>query len=417
MKKWFVILLTPLIFTACDGKDDIPTPSQPEKEQASITVWSYLVADTNIKTDLRNNIKTMYEGLSQLDKKATLLIYWDGGNSDIYLKSSPCILKYETDGYGNINGIAARDSSYSLRTIAEYGEIVKEYDMQLSTNKDVMTSILKDMKSFSPQSKIVMSAGSHGSAWINTITARSARSFGQDGERTNNTITTSDMAKAITNAGIKLELLLFDACMMGTAEVCYDFKDATNYLITSPLDVPAPGFPYNYLLDNLYEGTISGYTEACKAYVDYYATYPGGWASIALYDCKQIEALAAEVKQQLNGKKDALYEYNPVSKGLQHYGLNPGATDFKFISFDMKQFMEDLNDGVVPTNIQNQLTKTVLYADCLENTEHYTIEKVHYCGMGMYIPIKEREHWNTYFKTISWYKAAGWDNVSFSWGF
>ena len=147
MKKWFVILLTPLIFTACDGKDDIPTPSQPEKEQASITVWSYLVADTNIKTDLRNNIKTMYEGLSQLDKKATLLIYWDGGNSDIYLKSSPCILKYETDGYGNINGIAARDSSYSLRTIAEYGEIVKEYDMQLSTNKDVMTSILKDMKS------------------------------------------------------------------------------------------------------------------------------------------------------------------------------------------------------------------------------------------------------------------------------
>ena len=211
MKKWFVILLTPLIFTACDGKDDIPTPSQPEKEQASITVWSYLVADTNIKTDLRNNIKTMYEGLSQLDKKATLLIYWDGGNSDIYLKSSPCILKYETDGYGNINGIAARDSLYSLRTIAEYGEIVKEYDMQLSTNKDVMTSILKDMKSFSPQSKIVMSAGSHGSAWINTITARSARSFGQDGERTNNTIITSDMAKAINNAGIKLVLLLFDA--------------------------------------------------------------------------------------------------------------------------------------------------------------------------------------------------------------
>lgn len=418
MKKWFIFLLTVLFISACGDKEDIPTPPQPDKEQAPVTVWSYLVADTNIKDDLRNNIKTMFEGLSQVDKKATLLVYWDGGNNDIYLQSSPCILKYETDGYGNINGIASRDSSYSIRAIAEYAEIVKEYNMQLSTDKEVMTSVLKDMKLYSPTNKIVLSAGSHGSAWTNSIFDKKPRSFGQDGNGTDNTITTSDMANAIINAGIKLDLLIFDACMMGTAEVCYDFKNATNYLIASPLDVPAPGFPYHQMMNCLYEGTTIGYSQVCQAYIDFYKNYSGGaWGAVALYDCQQIDALASVVKQQLNQHKELLYSYNPVDKQLQHYGLNSSAKGFMFISFDMKQFLEDLNGGVAPTSFLNQLNKTVVYADCLEYTTSYTIEKSKYCGMGMYIPVKEREHWNSYFKTIGWYKAAGWDNISFNWGF
>ena len=180
---------------------------------------------------------------------------------------------------------------------------------------------------------------------------------------------------------------------------------------------------------------VSTPSEASTVFV-FDTVLPEGTYATLLIDNTTIIPLSSNCEIYLNLEAGVLYDYElhvpknvipsfsfqdsstlSMYTSLQHYGLNPGATDFKFISFDMKQFMEDLNDGVVPTNIQNQLTKTVLYADCLENTEHYTIEKVHYCGMGMYIPIKEREHWNTYFKTISWYKAAGWDNVSFSWGF
>ncbi len=146
MKHSLIIFLVSLLLVACGKNDDEPQMPLPVKDQAPVTVWAYLVADNDIKSDIRNNIKTMYEGLSQMEKQATLLVYWDGG-SDAYVKSSHCILRYTTDGHGNINGTAARDSSYHIRFIAEEGEIVKEYPTQLSTDKTVMASVLKDLKS------------------------------------------------------------------------------------------------------------------------------------------------------------------------------------------------------------------------------------------------------------------------------
>lgn len=413
MKKLFVFLFTALLFTACGNSEDDPTP--PAKSEAPVTVWAYLVADTNIKSDLRNNIKNMYEGLSEMDKQASLLIYWDGGKTDTYLPASPCIIRYTTDGYGNINGVAARDSSYTHKVLAEQAEVVMTYSDQLSTDKAVMTRVLKDMKSLTQTDKIVMTAGSHGSAWTESIfSSRAARSFGQDGSGSDNTITTWDMAAAITDAGVKLDLLLFDACLMGTAEVCYDFRDAANYMIVSPLDVPAPGFPYHNFMKSLYEGTLDGYTEVCKQYVEFYRTYPSGWASIALVDASQMSHLATAVKSQLLAHKDALYEYYPIDK-LQQYGLHPNIPGFKYISFDMYQFVQDLNGGTAPTDFHNALGQAVIYADCLENTEYYIIEKSKYCGLGMYIPVSVRPEWNNTFRKIDWYTAAGWNEITFSW--
>lgn len=412
MKKLLVFLFTTILFTACNNNEDEPT--LPVKDNAPVTVWAYLVADTNIKSDLRNNIKNMYEGLSKMDKQATLLVYWDGGTSDAYFSTSPAIFQYKTDGYGNINGVAARDSSYSILFIAQQAEILKSYSDQLSSDKSIMTLVLKDMKNFTKTNKMILVAGSHGSAWTESIFAPKNRAFGQDGSGTDNTIATWDMADAIKDAGIKLDLLLFDACMMGTAEVCYDFRDVANYLIVSSLDVPAPGFPYHNFMTNLYEGTVKDFTEVCKHYVDFYRYYPSGWASVALIDINQINALASSIKQQLKDNKDKIFNYNPIGK-LQHYGLNSLATGFKYISFDMNQFIQELNGGITPQDFMSQLNKTVLYADCLEDTEYYTIEKSKFCGLGMYIPVSVRQAWNSTFKTIDWYKAAGWDEITFNW--
>lgn len=421
MKKLFLLICTSFILFACSKGED--EPSVPEKEQALVTAWAYLVADNTLKTDLRNNIKMMYEGLSNMEKQATLLVYWDGGSSDSYLAASPCIIKYTTDGYGNINGIPARDSSYTTRFISEQGVIVKEYNSHLSVDKDVMTSILKDLNSFSPTDKIALLAGSHGSAWTHSISPK-VRSFGQDGTGTDNTITTSDMAKAITNAGIKLDLLLFDACLMGTVEVCYDFRNAVNYLIASAIEAPGPGIPYNEIMEDIYAGTVDSYTNICKKEIAHYAKRTDGydWSTMALISCSQTIQLAELVKEQLMANKDKLYNYNPIPT-LQQYGINKRYEDdglsnnFYYVSFDLIQFIKELNDNVLPSNFSTQFSKTVLYADCLENSRNYPVKKSNFCGIGMYIPVSVRPAWNTYFKTIDWYTAAGWDQISFSWGF
>ena len=185
-------------------------------------------------------------------------------------------------------------------------------------------------------------------------------------------------------------------------------------MLVSALDVPAPGFPYFNIMNSLYEGTTNHYTQVAQSYINYYATYPGGWGSIALVDCKEMNNLTTAIKEQIIAHKDDLYSYDPIGK-LQHYGLNPYVSSFKFISFDTKQFMEDINGGTAPSNFVNQLNKTILYADCIEHTSDYTIEKSKFCGLGMYIPVKVRTFWNEYFMTLDWYTAAGWNEVSFNW--
>jgi len=37
--------------------------------------------------------------------------------------------------------------------------------------------------------------------------------------------------------------------------------------------------------------------------------------------------------------------------------------------------------------------------------------------LGIYVPVEARPKWNTYFKTLDWYTAAGWSEVDFSWDF
>ena len=420
MKKFLLLLLSVFVLFSCSKEDDPivpnpkPEPPTPEVDSAPLTLFVYLVADTNIKTDLRNNIKTLYKGLSEMKKEATLLVYWDGGGSDDYLEASPSIIKYETDGQGNVNGVASRDSSYSIRQIAGFAETVKTYPSMKSTEKNAMTTILKDMASLAPTKRYALVAGSHGSGWLNSIYGyKASRSFGQDGSG-DFTITTPDMAKAIKNAGLHLDFVLFDACMMGTAEVCYDFREVADYMIASALDVPAPGFPYHLMLSSLYEGNEAGYKEVCDAYINYYLTYSGGWGSVALIDCRQMEALASATKQELLAHKEAIANYNPIGQ-LQHYGLNTLATGFKYLSFDMGQFISELNDGTLPEAFAEQMNKTIVHKNCLENTSRYRIEADKFCGLGMYIPLETRPNWNVYFETIGWYTAAGWDEVTFSW--
>ncbi|MDO8124936.1 MAG: clostripain-related cysteine peptidase [Candidatus Hermodarchaeota archaeon] len=48
-----------------------------------------------------------------------------------------------------------------------------------------------------------------------------------------------------------LDVVAFDACMMGQLEVAYELRDVTDYLVFSEEGVPVSGFPYEDILANL----------------------------------------------------------------------------------------------------------------------------------------------------------------------
>ena len=413
MKKLFLLLTFVSLFTACKDDDG---PSGGKKENAPITVMGYFIADASgIEDDIFRNIAAMYDGLALMKKPATLLVYWDG-SGDYGQWEDPVILRYTTDGKGNVNGQKQLPEDATANEVVDLAEVVKQYPSQLSVDKSVMTQVLKDMIAVSPTERVGLVAASHGSAWTNSIFM--SRSFGQDGKGTDNTMLVSDMADAMKATGKKFDFLLFDACFMGTAEVCYDFRDVTDYQIVSVMEVPAYGFPYESSLDYLYEGTVDGYKKICQAYTDFYKQrYENGnqaWGTIALVDSKEMGGLADATRAEIVEHKDVLGNDFDESD-IQEYGKQGG----RGIAYDLGQLMAVLNNGTMPNAFADQLNKTVLYKSCLEiaNPSSYKVDAANYCGLGVYIPIRYNDNWNDFFKTISWYTVAGWNEVTFSWDF
>ena len=411
---WGVFLLFGLL-VACTEDDEPTVNPEPTPADESVTVLSYLIANNNLDNFMVQNVCIMYDGLAVMTEPATLLIYWDGQTAVGKNKSKHLILKYETDGKGKINGKKALETTSSWKEVFDEAVILKEYPDQLSTDKEVMATVLQDMAKFSPTQNLGLIVGSHGSSWYNTI---STRALGYDGS-TSNAINLPDMVEAMETLEKPFEFILFDACYMGTMEVAYEFRHVADYQISSVMEVPAYGFPYDYFLGDLFKGTVEGYKDVCQSFVDYYKSeYDEGntaWGTIALIDSKEVEGMTQAVRQQIVAHKDTLASYVP--KRIQEYGRQAG----QGIAHDLEHFVRDLNGGETPQAFAEQLEKTVLYRGCLEEARYtpynYDVDATNYCGLGIYIPQSNKSKWNPYFKTLDWYEASGWNEVTFSWGF
>lgn len=387
----------------------------PETSTTPLTVLAYMVANNDLDDDLYENLFAMYQGLQLLDKPATLLVYWDGKTSFGENNATHAILRFETDGNGNINGLPALNEGYDLEVIMTIAEVVKEYPVQSSVTKNVMSTVLTDMLTFAPTDRYGLIFGSHASAWTNSIYTRS---FGLDGQQTDNTILLPYMVEAIRSTGVHFDYILFDACYMGTIEVCYDFKDVADYLIASVMEVPAYGFPYGTeLMPALFEGIETSYKKICQEYIDYYidvySQKHSAWGTVVLIDNKEVNSLVSSLKNEITTHKDKLADYKVST--LQDYGKS-SAPD---IAYDLRQFVKELNDGNIPTDFDEKLNKAVLYKGCLTEARpsNYAVDAENYCGLGIYIPVSSRTDWNDYFKTIDWFSASGWNEVTFAWNF
>ena len=436
MKRYVLWLLSIVFLVSCSDSDE---PSTQPVNQAPVTVMSYFIADNNLSGDLALNILHVYEAMRQMDQEATFLAYWNGpaiGNFEIIKDfiswdkisvpnywQTPRILRFTTDGRGKVNGTSFMlpkkdDANYDTlfkeyaMNVMQAAQSVKIYNHQLATDPAVMSQALKDMVALAPAQKLGLIAGSHGSGWLKYIAGWNKRSFGQDGS-IDNTMSTASIAGAMKSVGRRFDFMLFDACMMGCAEVCYDFKDAVDYMIASPINVPRPGFPYVQMLRHLYQGTPASYTQACQVFISRYLNEPSEdirFGTISLVDCRKMQALADELKPIIVGKKDVLANYDPIEAQIQQFGEK--GENFVGYSFDILHAVETLN-GQVPPSLKKTFGEVVLYTGFVPGASQYPIDAKHYNGLGLYLPHSRREGWNDYFKHIAWYEAAGWNQVPF----
>lgn len=421
MKKWLYTLLV-VVLAACSNE----IPEQQPAKRSGRMVLAYLISNNkagSLDTYLRDNVIDMYTALGNMKESCTLLVFYRPYTGDAPL-SKPTLMSFYADGRGNINNVAAlTGSELTFDAVCRIAQ-KKEYTMnsQIATDPAVMEEVFADMQTVAPSDSYGLILGSHASGWMKGNSVQS-KAFGDDDGYN---IDIPDLAGVLKNSfSEKLDFVLFDACMMGNAEVGYELKEVTSHCIASVMETPVYGFPYDQILPYLYSENVD-YSAVCHEFVSFNKTN-NLWGTCAVMDCSQMENLASAVKAKLSEWQDALSSVS--MQNVQQYGVG----SYRYFSYDVLDFFRELGrkSGVVKTtdlneaiaSVQSALNQAVIAKDCLSGVDYdfdgAVIDGTRFCGIGMYIPeeynpyVANKTAWNDYYKqSISWYHAAGWDDLN-----
>ena len=230
------------------------------------------------------------------------------------------------------------------------------------------------------------------------------KSIGQDqvgtsGAYVSYEININDFADAIP---MKLDYLLFDACLMGGIEVAYELQGKVDKVGFSQTEVLADGFCYESLTSHLLGGETPDLVSVCSDYFNQYEVQSGVYqsATISLIDCSQLSPLARVCGELFTKYSDAIavLDHNQVQR---FYRMG------KHWFYDLESIL--LNAGINDNELAElhaALDKCVIYK---AHTPKFMSDfKIHtFCGFSMYLPCQGSEKLNDFYKNLKWNKDTG----------
>lgn len=230
--------------------------------------------------------------------------------------------------------------------------------------------------------------------------AHLVKSFGEDSGEEMDII---EMAAAMP---IKYNYVIFDCCLMGGIEMAYEMKDVCDYVIASPTEIIANGFPYNKIMEPLLKGHTADLQRCSEVYFDYYNSMSGDYksATVALLKVAELEKLAASFKALFDaGGRDAI-ENLGMSEIQPYFRMN------KHWFYDLDNFAKDLAALIdredLYLNIKADMSRAVIYKAATSKFITITIDPDKYSGVSTYIPNPDNAYLDSYYKDFAWNKAC-----------
>lgn len=314
----FFTLILCFAFSACS--DDAPKhnnrPEEPESTVARRTVLVYMISNNSLGRYGYDSadIKEMKNGIAagQLPSDARWLIYLAP-----YFNETPKLLELDADG---------------LTTL-------KEYEPAQSATYSRMCEVLDDMAAFAPAEKYGLILWSHGTSWIvnglqedlpDDPYAVRPLSFGDDNNAKMNVSTLRAAVK-----GRNIDYMYFDACYMTSVEVAYELRDATDYIIGSPSELPSEGMPYHLNMAPLADGSPDALVQAATNTFNLFDDYRGYERTCTM------SVIATEPLVRLAKATSAIYSLTPLSHPAD-YRTNYRVNGLQVDAFDFGEYVRAL---------------------------------------------------------------------------
>lgn len=410
MKYFLTMICAAILLISCDSDDECINTEIKEPAiypKAERTVIVYISAENNLSPFATSDINEMARGSIMMPANTNLIAFVDKNDKN----KPPYILRMrngemETDTYyNNDTDFYASDPERMYETLhwimtrypAEtYGLVLWGHASGWVIEKD---SISPSPAMNKPQRAYVVDYGTdnitgNGAKWMNI----------------------PSMAGALGRLPHRLLFIFADCCNFQNAEVAYELRNVTDYIIASPAEIPNVGAPYDKVVPDMFDTSDDFYK---KMVDDYHSmkTNAGEQVPLSVVKTSGMEALA-KATQELTALLGQAGKY-PYTENLIYYRHTKKYGDVKL--------MLDMND-IMLRNISEEVygrwktvyDRTVIYkamskkwmTDGLVDFD-FDMNEEKFGGMSMFVPLeiydKKGYDFCETIQKMTWYYAAGVD--------
>lgn len=364
------------------------------------TVLVYMAADNNLASYHQSDIEEMLKKAGDIPENCRLLVYVDDA-------SLPRIISIEQ-----------KNGKSTQKTQQQYSDEHNSGDVE--TLRTVMQWVIEN----NPANSYGLVLWSHGTSWV-PEKSQAQRAICVDSKSGGSWMEIPEVAKVLAQFP-HLDFILFDACFMQAVEVAYELRKVTDYIISSPAEIPGPGAPYHRLVAPMFSKPINVDSIAKEYYLEYEENdiFVQGSGSdcfgvcLSVIDCSQLEPLAIQTKEMLQKYTTSesytilseVQQYHPYTNSTsipEYYDMNGYMRLLVTDPADYAQWRSAL-DAAVPYKYTTKQWFSA-YVGSFGGLLDVDIEN--YGGISCYVPKAERTKLNTAFRTTSWYNAAGWEQI------
>ena len=331
MKYLLTILSVMLLMTSCKSDDDTP----PVNERAKRTVLVYMAGENSLSNFTSSDVNEMTDGAASIPANNRMLVFIDNADS----QKKPFIAQ------------VTANRQQPLDTLYKY---TADF---YSSDADCFREVMERMMGLSPSDEYALILWGHASGWTvekDTIPGPSRRAYGVDNginaySNSGKWMNITQMAKALEGL-TPFKFIFADCCNMACAEVGYELRNATEYLISSPAEIPGWGAPYDKIMPSLFKDGSNMYRGIIDAYYDYYTGYykhnhpsvsgvgsedlEGFSVPLSVIDSRHIAQLAEATRDVLTTFAPQ-YPNEPELNGIPYY-LNLDVP----VMYDMKAYIQ-----------------------------------------------------------------------------
>ena len=202
-----------------------------------------------------------------------------------------------------------------------------------------------------------------------------------------------EIAAIMEDTGAYWELLAMDACVMGSVEVAYEYRNVAHYLVFSQEGVPYNGFYYTPICDPLTADPSTDALELAQIIVDTYVAYYAehidefwGGVNLAIVDLTKMDGVVAaldDLAQSVIDNAEAEEEpFTSAAADSQYTGSWLG-------DVDALDFLQLYRNETANTTIQSKIDAASAAIEELIVYENHVTDGTdfsHYHGISLWVP-------------------------------